>query len=174
MVLAAIPTEAEAGIYEDTVRLHILAHSDEKEDQEVKIYIRDQLLSTYGDQLSGYKDAKEAEAALSSLLPEIEDFSERLLSEQGFSYGAAASLSEEWFDRREYADAVFPEGRYTSLIITLGEGGGKNWWCVMYPPLCLDTSLGDTLPYSAEEQRLIGGKYAVKLKSLELFAKVFR
>lgn len=174
VMMAAIPTEAEAKIYEDTVRLHILANSDEKDDQQVKIYIRNRLLSVYGATLSQAKSAQEAREKMQKILPNMERDASAWLAEAGFSYGARVTLTDEWFDRREYADAVFPEGRYASLLVTLGDGEGKNWWCVMFPPLCLDMSLGDTLPYSGEEQALIGGKYRVKLKTLELAAQIFR
>ncbi len=174
VVLAAIPTEAEAKIYEDTVRLHILAHSDEVEDQEVKIYIRDRLLETYGAALSNAKSAADAAEKMRAILPDIERDASALLSEAGFTYGARVSLANEWFDRREYTNAVFPEGEYASLLVTLGDGAGKNWWCVMFPPLCLDMSLGEALPYSDEEKALIGGKYKIKLKTLEIAAKLFR
>ena len=174
VILAAIPTEAEGKIYEDTVRLHILAHSDSEEDQAVKICVRDYLLSAYGDLFSGYGSAEEAAAAMEAILPQIEADACRILEEAGFSYGAHVTLSEEWYERREYADSVYPEGRYTSLRVILGDGDGKNWWCVMYPPLCLDMALGETLPYSEEERALIGGKYQWKLKSLEMAAKIWK
>ncbi len=174
VVMAAIPTEAEARIYEDTVRLHILANSDEEEDQEVKIYVRDRLLTEYGAALSDSKNITEAEEKMRVLLPAMERDASLWLKEAGFSYGARVTLSDEWFDRREYADAVFPEGQYASLLVTLGDGAGKNWWCVMFPPLCLNMSLGETLPYSDAEEALIGGKYRLKLKALELAARVFR
>ena len=173
VIMAAIPTEAEGKIYEDTVRLHILAHSDNEEDQKVKIYIRDSLLSTYGEVLSGYENADAAAEAMEELLPKIEETARAKLEEAGFSYGAQVSLGKEWYDRREYADAVYPAGEYTSLRVILGDGAGKNWWCVMFPPLCLDMALGEEIPYSKEENALIGGKYKLKLKSLELAARLF-
>ncbi len=173
VLMAAIPTEAEGKIYEDTVRLHILAHSDAEEDQKVKLYIRDRLLSVYGEALDGYENAEEAAAAMETLLPKIEQDACIWLAEAGFSYGAHVTLGEEWYERREYEDCVYPEGRYTSLRVILGDGEGKNWWCVMFPPLCLDMALGETLPYSDEEKGLIGGKYKWKLKGLELAAKVW-
>ena len=173
MLMAAIPTEAEGKIYEDTVRLHILAHSDAEADQEIKIYVRDYLLSAYGEALSGYEGAEAAEAAMEALLPEMEADIARVLAEQGADYGARVVISEEWYERREYADAVYPEGRYTSLRVILGDGAGKNWWCVMFPPLCLDMALGEEIPYSEEEKALIGGKYKAKLKVLEIAAQVW-
>ena len=174
VLMAAIPTEAEGKIYEDTVRLHILAHSDAEEDQEVKLYIRDRLLSVYGEALDGYESAEAAAKAMEVLLPQMEQTVLTWLEDAGFSYGVCITISEEWYERREYEDCVYPEGQYTSLRVILGDGAGKNWWCVMFPPLCLDMALGETLPYSEEEKTLIGGKYKWKLKSLELAARVFK
>ncbi len=174
VLMAALPTEAEGQIYEDTVRLHIPANSDSEEDQAVKIYIRDRLLSNYGAMLSGYESTEKASAALENLLPRIESDVCSWLAEEGFSYGAKVQLCKEWYERRVYADAVYPEGEYLSLQIILGEGKGKNWWCVMYPPLCLDMALGDTLPYSEEERALIEGRYKVKLKALEIASGLCR
>ncbi len=173
VILAMLPTEAEGKIYEDTVRLHILAHSDAEEDQKVKIYIRDSLLSTYGEMLSGYESAEAAAEAMEEILPRMEEDACRLLCEEGFSYGAQVTLSEEWYERREYANATYPAGEYTSLRVILGDGAGKNWWCVMFPPLCLDMALGEELPYSEAEKTLIGGKYKCKLKCLELAARLW-
>ena len=174
VLMAVLPTEADGKIYEDTVRLHILAHSDSEEDQEVKICVRDYLLLAYGEALSGYENAEDAAAAMETLLPRMEADAEKILREAGFSYGARVTLSEEWYERREYEDCVYPEGRYASLRVILGDGMGKNWWCVMFPPLCLDMALGETLPYSEEETALIGGKYKLKLKGLEIAARAFR
>lgn len=174
VLMAALPTEAEGRIYEDTVRLHIPANSDSEEDQAVKICIRDRLLSTYGAMLSGYESKEAATAALESLLPRIESDVCAWLAAEGCAYGARVRLCTEWYGRRVYADAVYPEGEYLSLQIILGAGEGKNWWCVMYPPLCLDMALGEALPYSEEERALIGGKYKVKLKALEIASGLCR
>ena len=174
MLMAALPTEAEGQIYADTVRLHIPAHSDAEEDQSVKIYVRDRLLEAYGERLSAFPSAEDAEAALRNMLPEMERDVAQWLTEAGVSYGASITVTREWYDRREYADSVYPAGTYASLRVVLGDGAGKNWWCVMFPPLCLDMALGEAIPYSAEEKDLIGGKYRLKLKSLELAAGLFR
>ena len=174
ILMAAIPTEAEGMIYGDTVRLHILANSDTNEDQETKICIRDYLLEKYGNALQGYESAEEAAAIIRTLLPTIEEDTRTKLTKMGAPYGAQVTISEEWYERREYADSVYPEGCYVSLRVILGEGAGQNWWCVMFPPLCLDMALGEALPYSEEEKALIGGRYQWKLKSLELAARIFR
>lgn len=181
MLLAVMPTEAEAKIYEDTLRLHILAPSDSEEDQELKLKVRDMVLLEYGERLSDCADIGEAESTAEGLLSDIEARVCEYLSALGYSFGATVTLSEEWYDTREYDGFTLPRGNYKSLRIILGEGEGKNWWCVMYPPLCLDAAT-EPLPkddillgYSGEETRLINsGKYNVKFKLLEIFSDAFR
>ena len=178
LLLAVVPTEAEGAIYEDTIRLHVLANSDTDADQAAKYEIRDRLLATYGKRLMAIDRASAEEEAL-ELLPEMTDSVNRWLSECSLPYSATATLCEEWYDTREYEDFVMPSGRYTSLRVILGEGDGKNWWCVMYPPLCLDMATESAeaddaiLGYTDEEIRLITkGGYKVKFKLLELFSSL--
>ena len=182
MLLCVLPTEAEGKIYEDTIRLHILANSDLEADQELKIEIRNKLLNKYGSVLSDVESIDNAKLTMEKLLFDIEADAERWVSEYGYDYNVRASLSEEWYDTREYEDFTLPKGYYTSLRIIIGEGEGQNWWCVMYPPLCLDMASESAphddcvIDYSKEEIQLIsGGKYQIKFKILEdlsyLFAK---
>lgn len=173
LFIAAMPTEAEGAIYEDTVRLHILANSDSDEDQELKLKLRDAILLEYGRELSGFSDAEEAEAMLSFKLSEIEEFAENKIKDFGYNYSVRATLCEEWYDTRDYESFSLPKGYYTSLRILIGEAEGKNWWCVMFPPLCLDSSIANG-GYSAEESSLITNKYAVKFKILELISELSR
>ena len=171
--LAAMPTEAECAIYEDTVRLHILANSDSDADQKQKLYLRDEILKKFGDAIRECESSEDAEATLSDMLPEIRDFADVKLYEYGSDYRATVTLGREWYDTRIYEDFTLPAGYYSSLIVKIGEGTGKNWWCVMYPPLCLDASLSD-VKYTEEEKSLIVGKYNVKFKILELISEISR
>ena len=178
LVLAILPTEAEAKIYEDTVRLHILANSDSEYDQDLKLRIRDDLLLTYREVLG--KDEEADLLAFGKYTEEIEAFVNERLAEYGAPYGAYVTFQEEWYDTRNYGDFSLPCGTYLSLVVHLGEGGGKNWWCVMYPPLCLDLATDAPrddafLGYGEEEIHLIQNKkYQVKFKTLELFSSLFK
>ena len=180
LMLAAFPTDAEADIYEDTIRLHILAESDSTEDQELKIAVRDRLLVKYGELLRAGGSFEEAKRVASELLPEIEKSAEEWIRELGFDYGVTATLTEEWYETREYESFSLPAGYYTSLRVIIGEGAGKNWWCVMYPPLCMELASEDAprddgvIDYTNEEITLItSGKYNVKFKILEELSRVF-
>lgn len=176
ILIAILPTEAEAEIYEDTVRLHILAASDSNEDQEIKLAIRDRILEKYGEIMGRYESIDEAEANIRKLTDEIEADSNGWLSELGVSYGVRVTLTREWYERREYADFSLPCGEYLSLKVILDGGEGQNWWCVMYPPLCLDIALGEeTSGYSQAENRVIrAGKYDLKVKLMEICSEAFR
>ena len=176
LIVAALPTEADAGIYDDTLRLHILAASDSEEDQALKLAVRDGILAEYSAQLSEVGDLEDARAALEARLPDIIATAERIVAEAGYDYRVTASLGEEWYDTRDYGELSLPRGVYTSLIIKIGEGQGRNWWCVMYPPMCLDLATDGpsddwTSGYTGEELSLISGKYRVKFKLLELISE---
>lgn len=180
LIIAVIPTEAEGAIYEDTVRLHILANSDSEEDQALKLKIRDEILSEFSGELDGFDSTEEAKARISALLPQIESFAEEKARELGYSYKVSATLSEEWYDTREYDSFTLPKGYYTSLRVIIGDGEGKNWWCVMYPPLCLDIATENApkddavKKYNENEFVLISKNgYNAKFKVLELVSSIF-
>ncbi len=180
LVMAAIPTEKEGAIYEDTLRLHILANSNSKADQELKLSVRDRLLEKYGSLLSQKESKSGAVEAIYELKSEIERDVDAWIKEAGFGYTSEVLLGTEWYERREYGDFALPEGYYTSLRVMLGASEGENWWCVMYPPLCLDVACESAdaddaiLGYNGEEARLItAGKYTVKFKVLELVSEIF-
>ena len=169
MIIAILPTEAEAGIYADTIRIHILANSDEKYDQELKLHVRDRLLSEYSNIFDTCREIRDAENTLKDALYDIESDVNTWIADYG--YTATAELEVEWFDTRYYDGFSLPAGYYLSLIISIGEAKGQNWWCVMYPPMCLDSATKIEAEYSDAEKNLILGKYTVKFKILELISK---
>lgn len=173
LFIAVMPTDAEAAIYEDTVRLHILANSDSTEDQTLKLKIRDSILEKYGKTLSAFESIEDAEKELADELSDIESFADSKIRELGYDYKTNVTLVNEWYDTRHYEDFSLPSGYYTSLKIVIGEGGGENWWCVMYPPLCLDAATTNK-SYSDAEELLISKKYNVKFKVLELISEIAR
>ena len=180
MLIGALPTEAEGEIYEDTLRLHILANSDSKDDQALKIRVRDYILTEYGSRLRSGGSIDEAKEEISVILPEIEADVSKKIAEWGYKYTVRATLSEEWYETREYEDFTLPAGYYCSLRVIIGNGEGKNWWCVMYPPLCMEMACEDApwddgvINYTKEEFSLItSGKYNIKFKILEEVSRVF-
>ena len=178
--VAVLPTDRDGEIYEDTLRLHILANSDSGCDQALKYAIRDRLLLKYGEALKGAESFADAEERIGAMLPEIERDVDGWISEAGYSYKSHVTLGVEWYDTRAYEDFTLPRGYYTSLRVMLGEAEGQNWWCVMYPPLCLDVASEDApgddavIGYTREEYLLVkDGGYNVKFKLLEVFSDTF-
>ena len=180
LLISIVPTDAEAKIYDDTLRLHILANSDSEEDQALKIEIRNLLLKNYSDRLKSSKSTDDAIKNAESLIPDMERDVKQWIKEMGYDYTVKITLTEEWYDTREYESYTLPRGIYVSLRVIIGEGEGKNWWCVMYPPMCLELALESapkdnaTINYSKEEINLINDKkYNVKFKILELLSDAF-
>ena len=180
LMITVMPTDAEAAVYDDTVRLHILANSDSENDQALKYEIRDAVLERFGAELSSLDGVDAAKTTLSGMLDEIETFCKDEIQKRGYSHDVNVTLTEEWYDTREYESFTLPKGVYTSLRIIIGNGGGKNWWCVMYPPLCLDAATESAPPddavkkYTDEEFTLVtSGGYNVKFKMLELISDAF-
>ena len=178
--ISVIPTEAEGAVYDDTLRLHILAASDSARDQEFKIYLRDKILSEYSSVLSVRQSKEEAERILKESLGEITEFANSIAKEEGYEQKIRAEFGNEWYDTREYGDITLPRGYYSSLRIIIGDGDGQNWWCVIYPPLCLDVACENAptddavKKYSDEEFTLISKNgYNVKFKILELVSGLF-
>ena len=123
LTLILLPTDAEAMIYEDTVRLHILANSDSDADQQIKLQIRDDILLTYKDVLGNVQSLE----SFGDYREEIETFVNARLSAYGVSYGAYVTFCEEWYDTREYESFTLPCGTYLSLVVHLGAGEGNNY-----------------------------------------------
>lgn len=173
-------TASAQTVKDDVVRLHILANSDSETDQGVKLKIRDALLQTNASILSDdvtKENAKEHfEKSKDILLKTAKD----TLEENGFDYEVKITLQEEYFNTRTYGNLTFPAGQYTALKVVLGEGKGKNWWCVMFPPLCVPAADGietnentaDYLTQSGEKIVNGGEKYIVKFKLLEIYEEL--
>ena len=126
-----------AGIRGEVLRLHVIANSDSEEDQAAKLAVRDALLAAGADIFDGSASAADAEAALIPRLNALTDCARGVLRERGMAYDAAIMVDEAYFNTRSYDEITLPAGRYRAVRVILGEGGGENWWCVMFPPLCL-------------------------------------
>ncbi len=167
-------TAEQRALSEKLVRLHVVANSDSAGDQAVKLEVRDAVLVETSRLLEG---TDEPVAALRAGLSEIETAANNTLAKAGRAERATVTLRRELFPTREYETFSLPAGAYTSLRVTIGEGRGHNWWCVVYPSLCLSAS-ADEFETAAQaagltngEIRLITGEsegYVLKFKALEL------
>ena len=165
----------------DVVRLHILANSDSKSDQEVKLLVRDALLKENTKLLSDDVTTDNAEEYFSENKAVLLKVAKETLEKNNFDYDVSISLGEEYFETRKYGELVFPAGEYTSLKVVLGEGKGHNWWCVMFPPLCVpsaaevETDESKTAYYLTPSGEKIvngGNKYVIKFKFLEIYEEL--
>lgn len=174
-VWAAGSQSALAG---QVVRLHVIANSDSDADQALKLQVRDAVLSAAAPLLEGVSDQSQAEQVLSAHLQELADAGAAVVAYEGYSYPVAVSLEDCWFPTREYEDFALPAGTYRALRVVIGAGEGRNWWCVVFPPLCLG-SVTETVEETActggftrSEVALITGEtegYVVKFKAMELW-----
>lgn len=131
---------AQSQLAERVVRLHVLANSDGEEDQALKLLVRDRVLARATELLAQAKDRTEAEALLRAELPELEALAVRELRANGCAYPVTAKLTDTEFPTREYDGFTLPAGEYLALRVVIGEGAGRNWWCVVFPPLCTAAS----------------------------------
>ncbi len=118
------------------IRFHIKANSDREEDQALKLRIRDEILGQVGEKFHTSHSIDESREIIIENLDTIKGIAEEEIKKEGKDYEVAVSLEKDHFPTRSYGDMVFPSGEYEALKLTIGEGKGKNWWCVMFPPLC--------------------------------------
>lgn len=177
VLLYLISFAADGSVYKDVVRLHIVANSDSETDQTCKIEVRDLVLANYGEALSAYTTKAEAVAAAQGMLTAIETTVNDYLSAHA-DYTATVTVAEQYFPTKAYGEYTLPRGNYTALCIRLGKAEGKNFFCVLYPPLCLGAAAedGETIFVShgltTDEYELLRGEkpvYKLKFRLLELF-----
>ena len=142
----------QQGIAEKILRFHVLAASDTKEDQELKLKVRDSVGIYMEENLKGALDKSESEELVRLPLGEIETVAEQTIKEEGYDYPVTASLAYVEFPEKTYGAYVFPAGTYEALEVVIGEGKGHNWWCVMYPNLCFSGSVYEVVDEEAEER----------------------
>ena len=123
-------------IAQNIIRLHIIANSNDDVDQQVKLKVRDGVIACMQEKFNYLSDKADCESIISDNLDYITDTANRILKENGFNYESAAYIGNFNFPTKRYADFILPPGNYEALRIVLGDGNGKNWWCVMFPPLC--------------------------------------
>lgn len=170
---------AADSVRDECLRLHVLASSDSVADQSVKLMVRDAILEETGDLFTSCTSAYEATQKISERTEEIKQISERVLRNNGFNYGVQVLIGEEYFGTRQYESVSLPAGNYTALKVVLGEGEGQNWWCVMFPPLCLPavTEKNDDSVYGVFGENggdLVTGKsgYKVKFRIVEIVENI--
>lgn len=135
------------------IRFHVLANSDSKEDQELKLKVRDSVLKYLQPKLNEAKNINDSRNILNENHEKIKEIAEQVIKENGYRYSVSNSISFENFPIKTYGNITLPPGKYEAYRIIIGNGGGQNWWCVMFPPLCfVDVAKGNIAEKQTETQ----------------------
>ena len=167
---------SEAALAGRVLRLHVVANSDSEGDQARKLLVRDAVLARASQLLEGVDDRQEAEAILAPHLDELAQAGAVALARTGSHDQVSAALTGQWFPTKEYDGFALPAGQYRALQVTIGAGEGRNWWCVVFPPLCLASVAEESVETAAEgvlsedQVALITGRdggYVLKFRLIE-------
>ena len=175
LVTGALAHGTQQQLADKVVRLHVLANSNSEADQALKLRVRDAVLERTETLLEESAGRREAEGLLRGELLELERIAAEEIAAAGYDYPVTAELTDTEFPTREYDGFTLPAGKYLALRVVIGEGAGRNWWCVVFPPLCAAASAD--VPAAAlaagldmEEVRLITEEdrgYILKFKAVE-------
>lgn len=160
------------GVRGEMLRLHILAHSDSVADQQLKLEVRDAVVNAAAGWLDGARDQEAATALAQECLPALEEVAQQTVTAAGYTYPVRAEICRMYFPTRQYDSVTLPAGMYDAVRFTIGDGEGKNWWCVVYPPLCAGAAadrrqLGDVLNAGQEALVTGGNRYVMRFKIVE-------
>lgn len=167
---------SQSALAAQVLRLHVVAHSDSDADQTLKLAVRDAVLARATPLLDGVTDPQQAEAALESHLDELAREGQAVLAQAGCVHSVAVSIEDQWFPTRNYDSFSLPAGTYRALRVVIGDGAGQNWWCVVFPPLCLASVSEEVVDAAAQsglsenQISLITGRdgqYVLKFKFIE-------
>ena len=169
-----MPSKGDFQIYENTVRLHVIANSDSEHDQNVKLIVRDRVLEELRILLSDTEEQADAIAVIEENLEYLRLVCNETLESLGEKFSAELYLKDEKYPTRHYENISLPAGVYRSLQIKIGNAEGKNWWCVLFPPLCTKVSQSNKDLTSAgiskkDNKVFTSNKYIFRFKFLELF-----
>ena len=180
LLWGAWSTARQESLARKMIRLHVIANSDSANDQALKLQVRDSVLDYTEAVLRQSKGQEDAARRLTAALSEIERLAAREIAAQGYAYGVSARLERSEFPHKDYDGFALPAGEYTALRLVIGEGAGQNWWCVVYPPLCMAaaTDLRETgiaAGLAEDDMDLITEKntgYILKFHAVELWQKL--
>ena len=185
MALSFLPVRGEQEIYDTVVRLHVLAHSDSEADQALKLTVRDAILAATAPLVEGCTSQEEAISVLELHLEELEAAAAKVIAAEGYDYPVTVLLGEEDYPTRTYESCAFPAGTYVSLRVLIGDAAGQNWWCCLFPPLCLSAATAKEenedafiqVGLTKDQYGIITEtgktKYKVRFKILEVMEELF-
>ena len=179
-VLSVLPVHGEAEIYDSVIRFHVIAHSDSEEDQRIKLALKDEVAKFTCELTRDCKDIDSAESAVLENLYLIEECAEQKLRELGCDLPVRVEFGYEKYPTKSYDSICFPAGEYRSVRVMIGESAGQNWWCVLFPQLCLGAATVNeaenafiSVGFTPDQYKIItetdDPKYKLRFKILEVF-----
>lgn len=162
-------------MYTNIIRIRIIPNSDSAEDQSLKLQIRDAVLSGSEDLFSETQTYKDALTTAENNIELFEHIANEEIKKAGFDYSVSVQIRNEYFETREYDDFTLPAGVYKTAVFTVGEGKGQNWWCVVFPQVCVGSCSGkltDTVSESTAELAYNSDRYVIRFKTVEIFEKI--
>lgn len=164
-------------IRSDVLRLHVIANSDSSVDQNLKLRLRDYILEEGEDIFDGSVNVENAVKKIEPKLAELENSAETFVKNAGFDYDVKITLSNEYFTTRTYESVTLPAGKYLALRVVIGSGEGHNWWCVMFPPMCVPAAdKKDEIEnvFTDKEIKLVESKpkYEPRFKVVEIYEQI--
>ena len=141
----------ETALADSVIRLHVIANSDREHDQTLKLKVRDAILDEFGSSLDTYDGIDYSRSEIEKNLKLIEKTAKNVIQKNGYDYSVKASLGKSDFPTKSYGNVTLPAGSYEALKVEIGQAQGKNWWCVMFPPLCFVDGSCAEIPKSSEE-----------------------
>lgn len=172
---AKADTSIQEGIAQKVLRFHVIANSDSEEDQQLKLKVKDALVKSLAPELQKLDDITLVRAAVKDRMAEIEQTAAAIIKQQGYSYPVTVTLEKCYFPLKVYGAYTFPPGYYEALRVRIGNAAGKNWWCVMFPPLCFVDETYSIVDENSKEKlmsllsdkeydEIVSGKTPVKIK----------
>jgi len=177
------------------IRFHVIANSDTQEDQDLKLKVRDKVIEYLYPYLNKSSSLEESRNIILSKEDEVKKIALKVIKENGYSYSLKVELSRENFPEKSYGNITLPQGEYEAFRVIIGKGEGKNWWCVMFPPLCFidvtkgkvedtesENQLDKQVEQNKEDKKTENGKEVtnskddapkVKFKIVEIFKSIF-
>ena len=179
-ILGFLPVHGEEKIYDSVIRLHVLANSDSEEDQAIKLKVRDTVAALTDELTRACPDIDTAEKTLAENLELIRARAQETLTSLGCSHRVSVELGRENYPRKSYDSICFPAGEYRSLRVLIGEADGQNWWCVLFPQLCLGAATAKqaedafiSVGFTPDQYKIITEtdepRYKLRFKLLEIF-----
>lgn len=163
--VSAVYAASHIPLAESVLRLHVIANSDDPSDQQLKLQVKDEIVAMMRAEFDDVEDPGQAKQIAIAQIPRIENTAADVIARSGYDYPVKVTVGEYPFPAKSYGNMIFPPGDYQAVRVVIGEGQGKNWWCVLFPPLCLvassDRGISMDSPRAAR----------VSLKCLELIPK---